>query len=211
MALNKLKLASIRLGASVDIPIRVETDSLSFAAIASISRAAPSRIVTTAPHGILDGWRCAVVDAKGMTEINAASSSHPISDKDLHVVSVVDTTTLDLVGVSSLSFRAHTANTGTLAFYAPKDLTGYTAARMDVKTSADDVDPLITFHTDDGTLEIDTVNGALWLRLLPDTLSTALIEVGEYVTDIEMIRADGVDALCATSPFVVVEEVTTSE
>ena len=126
-------------------------------------------------------------------------------------MSVIDSTTLDMLGVSSLSFRAHTANTGAVAFYAPKDLTDYTAARMDVKTSANDTIALITFHTDDGTLEIDTVNGALWLRLLPDTLSTALVEVGEYVTDIELIRADGVDALCASSPFVVIEEVTTSE
>jgi hypothetical protein len=210
MALNKLKLPTIRLGASVDIPIRVETDALTFAPISSISRAAPARIVTTDPHGVLDGWRCAVVDAKGMTDINAASSRHPISDKDMHVVSVIDSTTLDMLGVSSLAFRAHTADTGAVAFYSPKDLAGYTAARMDVKTSSDDTTALITFHTDDGTLEIDTANSALWLRLLPDTLSTALVGVGEYVTDIELIRADGVDALCLTSPFIVIEEVTTS-
>ena len=90
--LNKLKLPSMRLGSSADIQIRIETDEIVFALIASISRSAPARVVTQAAWAAFDGWRVSVVD-KGMTSIN---------DVRLNSVSVVDATTVDLDGVKQL-------------------------------------------------------------------------------------------------------------
>jgi len=204
MALNKLKLTTIRLGASVDIPIRVETNSLTFAPIASIAKSAPVRVVTTSPHGVPDGWRAAIVDAKGMTELN----SDKVSDSDLMKVTVVDATTLDLDGISSLSFRTHTANTGAVAFYAPKDLSAYTSANMDVKKQVG-AEAVANFNTIDGTLEIDALASAVWVRL--DSSDLSALSAEDYVFDIELTRPDGIDAICsAESVFTVVPEVTTT-
>ncbi len=194
----------VRLGASADIPIRVETSNLTFALIASISKSAPVRIVTTSAHGIPDGWRSAIVDAKGMTELNADT----VSARDLMKVTVVDATTLDLDGISSLSFRAHTANTGAVAFYAPKDLSAYTSANMDVKKQVGG-EVEANFNTTDGTLEIDAPASAVWLRLDSSDLSDLPAE--DYVFDIELTRPDGIDAICsAESVFTVAPEVTTT-
>ncbi len=204
MALNKLKLPTIRIGASVDIPIRVETNSLTFAPIASIAKSAPVRVVTTSPHGVPDGWRAAIVDAKGMTELN----SDKVSDSDLMKVTVVDATTLDLDGISSLSFRTHTANTGAVAFYAPKDLSAYTSANMDVKKQVG-AEAVANFNTIDGTLEIDALASAVWVRL--DSSDLSALSAEDYVFDIELSRPDGIDAICsAESVFTVVPEVTTT-
>ena len=201
MSMNKLKLPSMRLGASADIQIRIETDEIVFALIASISRSAPARVVTQAAHGLLDGWRASVIDAKGMVAINDV---RPTS------VSVVDTTTVDLDGVSSIGMSAHTADSGALKWYAPKDLSDYTGARMDMKRSVGG-DAVLSLHTDDGTLEIDAATSSVWIRLSPTALSTAGVTARDYYFDIELIRPDGVDAICAaTSVVTVLPEITTS-
>lgn len=201
--LSTLKI-EVRLGASADIPIRVETNSLTFAPIASIAKSAPARVVTTASHGIPDGWRASIVDAKGMTELNADT----VSDRDLTKVAVINATTLDLDGISSLNFRTHTANTGAVVFYAPKDLASYTSANMDVKKRVGG-DVVVNFSTTAGTLEIDTATNAVWLRL-SDT-DTVALSPRDYVFDIELTRPTGIDAICAAdSILTVLPQVTTT-
>ena len=201
MSLNKLKLPSMRLGSSADIQIRIETDEIVFALISSISRSAPARVVTQEEHGLLDGWRASVVDSKGMTSINDV---RPTS------VSVVDTTTIDLDGVSTLGMSAHTADSGALKWHAPKDLSDYTGARMDIKRAVG-ATAVLSLHTDDGTLEIDAATSSVWIRLSPTALSTAGVTARDYYFDIELIRPDGVDAICAaTSVVTVLPEITTS-
>ena len=201
MSPNKLNLPSMRLGSSADIQIRIETDEIVFALISSISRSAPARVVTQAAHGLLDGWRVSVIDAKGMVAINDV---RPTS------VSVVDTTTIDLDGVSTLGMSAHTADSGALKWYAPKDLSGYTGARMDIKRAVG-ATAVLSLHTDDGTLEIDAATSSVWIRLSPTALSTAGVTARDYYFDIELIRPDGVDAICAaTSVVTVLPEITTS-
>ena len=201
MTFSRLVLPSIRLGASTDIQIRVETDEVRFAPISSISRSAPTRVVTQEAHGLLDGWRVSVIDAKGMVAINDV---RPTS------VSVVDTTTIDLDGVSTLGMSAHTADSGALKWYAPKDLSGYTGARMDLKRAVG-ATAVLSLHTDDGTLEIDAASSSVWIRLPATALSDAGVPPRDYYFDIELIRADGVDAICAaTSTVTVLPEITTS-
>ena len=201
MALQKLNMQSIRIGASADIQIRIETEEVVFAPISSISRSAPSRVVTQAAHGLLDGWRVSVVDAKGMTSINDV---RPTS------VSIVDTTTVDLDGVSTLGMSAHTADSGALKWHAPKDLSDYTGARMDLKRAVGST-AVLSLHTDDGTLEIDAAASSVWIRLPATALSDAGVPPRDYYFDIELIRADGVDAICAaTSVVTVLPEITTS-
>ncbi|MBP9803313.1 MAG: hypothetical protein KBE22_00210 [Candidatus Accumulibacter sp.] len=202
---DRLKL-SARLGATVDIPVRVETTT-AFAPIASISKGAPARIVTQAAHGMLDGWRTQVVDAAGLTDLNDAPAMR---------VEVVDTTTIELPDISTLGYRAHTAGTGALKFRAPKDLTDYTIGRMDIKARVGGP-VLAALNTTDGTLEIDAANGAVWIHATPTTFaesdSYAALTARQYVFDIELVTAAGdVLAICsADSVLTILPEVTTSE
>lgn len=58
---------TIRRGASAQVPIRIETENLSFAGITAMSQTAPLQI--TAPgHGLSEGWRAWVMNAGGMGE-----------------------------------------------------------------------------------------------------------------------------------------------
>ncbi|MBP8273785.1 MAG: hypothetical protein KAY59_05105 [Acidobacteria bacterium] len=198
LKLSALKL-SARLGATVDIPVRVETTT-AFAPIASISKGAPARIVTQAAHGMLDGWRVQVVDAAGLTDLNDAPAMR---------VEVVDTTTIELPDISTLGYRAHTAGTGALKFLAPFDLTDYTIGRMDIKARVGG--PILAaLNTTDGTLEIDAANSAVWIHVTPTLLDG--LPARTYVFDIELIDGSDVLAICsAESAITILPAVTTSE
>lgn len=202
--LPKINL-SVRKGASVDIPLRLETGTLSFAAISAMAKSAPLRVTATG-HNIPDGWYVAIVDAKGMTELNA-TDSNDIRDNEFHRVTWVDANAVDFDGISSAGFKTYTSG-GYLAFYAPMSLASYTSARMDVKTRVGS-DVILALNTTDGTLEIDDTTSTVWIRLEDDALDA--VSAREYVFDIELVSATAVDAICsAESVFEVLPEVTTS-
>jgi hypothetical protein len=201
--LPKLKLFA-RLGASIDIPIRVETDALKFAPIINMAKTAPLRVTATA-HGIPPGWRAAVIGAGGMTEMNIAWDL--LRPSALLPVSVIDANTVDFDGVCATGFHAYTTG-GVLAFYAPKDLSSYTGARMDIKRKVGGA-VAFSLNTTVGTLEIDVFNSAVWIHLGDSTL--AGVSAREYVFDIELIRPGGVDALCSAESVIDISpEVTTT-
>ena len=195
---------SLRLGATADIPIRVESDELSFAPITAMTKSAPVHIASTG-HGIPDGWRAAVLNAGGMTELNGTWNA--IRDSDFRRLAVIDVNTIAFPGVTSAGFRTYTTG-GELAYYAPKDLSGYTSARMDIKRAVGGT-VLASLNTTDGTIEIDAPNSAVWLHVTPTTLVD--LTAGDYVFDIELIDGTDVLALCsADSVLHLLPEVTTS-
>ncbi len=202
--LQKLKL-SVRKGASANIPLRLETGTLSFAAISAMAKSAPLRV--TAPgHNLPDGWYVAIVDAKGMTELNAADSNS-IRDSEFHRVTWIDADTVDFDGISAANFRTYTSG-GYLAFYAPMSLASYTSARMDIKTRVGG-DVILALNTTGGTLEIDAATSTVWIRL--DDTSLDAVAARDYVFDLELVSASAVDAICsADSVLEVLPEVTTS-
>lgn len=194
-----------RLGASADIALRLETSNLRFAAITGMAKTAPLR-VTAPAHGIFDQWHVAVVDAKGMTQLNAADSN-AIRDSEFHQVTFVDANTIDFNGVSSAGFSTYTSG-GHLAYYAPLDLSGYTSARMDIKRAVGGAIEL-SLKTTNGMLAIDAATSTVWIHLSAADISSLVAR--DYVFDIELIRAGGIDAICsAESVFSVLPEVTTS-
>lgn len=204
MKLPKLKL-SVRKGASADIPLRIETGTLSFAAISAMSKSAPLRVTATG-HNIPDGWYVAIVDAQGMDELNAADSND-ISDSEFHRVTWIDGNTVDFDGISSAGFKTYTSG-GYLAFYAPMSLSSYTSARMDIKTRVGG-DVILALNTTDATLEIDAATSTVWISLEDDSLDA--VPARDYVFDIELVHATAVDAICsAESVLTVLPEVTTS-
>lgn len=194
-----------RIGASTDAAIRLETSELRFIAITGMAKTAPLR-VTAPSHGIPDLWYVAVIDARGMTEMNAADSNK-IRDSEFHQITVIDANTVDFLDISSASFSAYTGG-GYLAFYVPMDLSGYTSARMDVKRRVGG-DVELALNTTDGTLDIEAASNTVWIRL--DDTDLAALPAREHVFDIELISATAVDAICsADSVFEVLPEVTTS-
>ena len=195
---------SLRLGATADIPIRVESDELTFAPITAMTKSAPVHIASTG-HGIPDGWRAAVLNAGGMTELNGTWNA--IRDSDFRRLAVIDANTIAFPGVTSAGFRTYTSG-GELAYYAPKDLSGYTAARMDIKRAVGGA-VLASLSTTDGTIEIYAANSAVWLHVTPTTLVD--LTASDYVFDIELIDGTDVLALCsADSVLHLLPEVTTS-
>jgi len=204
--MNKLTI-SIRRGSTVALPIRVESSVLSYAQITTIANTAPVRITATA-HGLPDGWRAAVMNAKGITQLNAAWN--PPKDSELRTIVVVDADMVEINDYNAAGLKAHTAGTGQLAYYAPHDLMPYEGARMNVKAKVGG-EPLAIYTTTDGTLELDNATKAVWLKL-SDT-ETMLLAAKNYVFDIELLRTGGgVEAICtADSVLTVLPEVTTTE
>lgn len=197
---------SARKGTTLDIPIRIESDVVGYVQITGMSNSAPLR-VTTPSHGIPDGWRVGIMNAGGMTELNA-ENFEGVSEDDLRRISVVDANHIDFPGVNSTAFSTYTSG-GQLVFYKPKDLSVYANARMDVKDRVGG-NTLVTFNVLNDGLRLDNPNSALWLHIEPVDLSS--INVGNKVFDVEMVRNTGeVDALCsADSVFEVLPEITTS-
>ena len=203
-SLPKLKL-SVRLGASSDIALRIETSDLRFVAITGMAKTAPMR-VTAPSHGIPDLWQVSVIDSRGMTEMNA-DDANKLRDADFNEVTVIDANTVDFTRVSSASFKTYTGG-GYLVYYVPLDLSGYTAARMDIKRRVGG-DVELALSTAAGTLEIDAAAYTLWIRL--DESDIAALSAREYVFDIELVSPTAIDAVCsADSVFEVLPEVTTS-
>lgn len=201
--LPKLKLFA-RIGASADIPIRVESSVLQFAQITAMARTAPLR-VTAPDHGIPHGWRAAVVGAVGMTDMNVAWDE--LRPSVMRQVSVIDANTVDFDGVCATGFGTYKSG-GVIAFYQPKSLSDYTGARMDIKRNVAG-STMATLSTDDGTIEIDVPHNSVWLHVHPGSFLS--IAPSDYVFDIELISAGNVIALCsADSTISILPEVTTS-
>lgn len=200
--MQKLNL-TIRRGATVNIPIRLESDTLQSTAITAITKSTPVSITATG-HGLPDQWRSCVVCAGGMTEINA---EYPPFDADLQRTTVVDANTVQFNRVSSACYTTYTSG-GSLVSYAPLDLSSFTSARLEVKNRVGGTQ-LALWTTTDGTLEIDNIAKALWVRLTA-AQSTAL-SFTKGVFDIELVTAAGaVTAVCrADSVLTMLDEVTT--
>lgn len=201
--MQKLDL-EIRRGATIALPIRLESEELQSVPVTAISRSAPVRI--TAPgHALSDKWRAAVVCAGGMSEINA--ENYPPRDSELRQVTRIDNDVVEFNKVSSACFRAYSSG-GYLVSYAPYDLSLYDGARMEVKNRVGGTQ-LALFTTADGTLELDEALGCVWLKISAG--DSAALTFSSGVFDIELYNDDSkVTAVCsAESTFTVLPEVTT--
>lgn len=194
-----------RKGASADIALRIETSVKKFVAISAMTNTAPMQVTATA-HNVPDQWAVAIIDATGLTELNAVDPND-IQDDEFHEVTVIDADTLEFNGISAASFGVY-ATAGHIVYFLPLDLSVYTGARMDIKRKVGGAVEL-ALDTASGTLDIDAPTNTLFIRL--DATALDALSVREYVFDIELIRSSGVDAICsAESVFEVLPEITTS-
>lgn len=186
------------------LPIRLEAPRLTYVTITGVAQSAPVRI--TAPgHGLPEGWRAAVMNVAGMSELNAAGN--PPQYDEMFPVTRVDADTIEFNEINAAGFRPYLSG-GQLVFFAPLDLSGFTQARMKVKNKVGGAE-LASFSTNDGTLTIDNANGCVWLHLTE--AQTLALTFKRGVFDIELVDGAGeVTPVCsAESVFEMLPEVTT--
>ena len=184
--------------------VRWETEPLIYKPITAISKAAPVAI-TAVGHGMVDGWRAAIVSAGGMRQINA--KNWPLRLTDFHKITKTGDDTLTFNDTSSLGYTAYTSG-GSLVYYTPSNLSGY-AARMMVRATADAADPaLVSLASPSGGIVID--NAAKTITITIAATVTAAYTFDEGVYDLELVSGDAtpvVTLLLAGNVFVT-DEVT---
>jgi len=98
--------------------------------ITAITQAAPV-VVTAASHGLVNGWRAAVVSAGGMVALN--SQNYPPKTSDLKLITVVDANNVQFDDINSADFVAYTSG-GFLISRQAVSLAGATAT-MNIRTA----------------------------------------------------------------------------
>jgi len=176
---------TIRQGSTFTLPIMWERDRLIYNPITAIANTAPV-LITSAGHGIPDGWPVAVVCAKGLTELNA--TDNPPREADFRPAAVVSDSQIEFNKVSSACFKPYTSG-GFLAYYQPADLAAIADVRMQIKTKiGGDVLHSMTLAAGDFTLDMlrKRIAGVI------DATTTAAFVFKKGVYDIEVEDVDGV-------------------
>jgi hypothetical protein len=183
--------------------LRWETEPLVYKAITAITKAAPVAITSTS-HGLVDGWRAAVVSAGGMRQINA--KNWPLRTTDFHKITKTGDNGITLNDVNSLSYTTYTSG-GSLVYYTPTTLTGYTA-RMQIRATADSTTVLESLTSAAGDIVIS--DAAKTITITISAADTAAYDFDEGVYDFEMVSSDGTPVVTQllTGNVYVVDEVT---
>ena len=193
----------IRRGATFVLPVRWETEPWLYAAIASISQTAPASI-TSAAHTIPDGWNVAVVDAKGLTQLNA--KNNPPKASDMRRATVVSSTVVQFNEISAAAFGKHTPSTGYLAWMTPHSLNGYTA-RMQIKDRVGGTVLLSLTSAVDGGITLDDTGKVIEITITAEQAESITWTSGVY--DMELVSAGGVVTALLEGAVAVGTEVTT--
>lgn len=198
---QKLNLV-IRQGETFQRVIRWERLPFIYVPITAILNDAPVQITAPA-HGLVTGWRTALINVEGMTEINAKHD--PPRASDFHQVTVVDPDTITLNDISAADFTTY-ASGGYLKFYTPVDLAGYQAA-MEIKDRIGGT-ILATISTGlDGRITIDNNNHTISINIA--AVDTAAFDWTRGVYDLEMTAPSQVVTTIYSGQVRVTQEVTT--
>lgn len=181
--------------------VRWESPTRTVKAITGITRATPA-VVTAVAHGVPDGWRVAVVAAGGMTQINARAYPPRGSEFTPATVQGVDTLALD--AVSSAGFDAYTSG-GSLVYYAPQSLSGYTA-RLTIRNRVGGTE-LAALTTENAGVVLDNVNKAITITIPAADTAAYTWVTGVY--DLELVSGAGVVTTLMRGNVAVTQEVTT--
>jgi hypothetical protein len=176
-------------GASLQLPVRWESDTIEYRAISAISKSAPV-VITSTGHGIPNGWWVTVTSVKGMTQINTRNT--PPRDADYQQATVVDNNTVVLNKINSLEYSTYTSG-GVIQFNAPVDLTGF-SARMAIRARRGDTDVIDMITSTDPRLGdtgivIDTLDKIINLKLAATVTDDYTFKSAVY--DLEMVSSGG--------------------
>lgn len=181
--------------------IRWEAPPIVYAAISNISQGAPA-VITANAHGMPDGWRCAVVSAKGMKEINATNT--PLRDSDYKMGSVPNANTVMLNAVNSSEFKPYTSG-GYVQYNSPVDMTGFTA-RLAIKDKVGGT-VLKSLTTENAGIAIDNTKKTITLTI--SATETAAFTWTKGVYELEMVSPLGVVTALLVGVVTLLKEITT--
>lgn len=198
---TKQKL-TIERGRTYRLPVQWESELFAYSAISAITAAAPCRVTTTDPHGIPDGWRVAVVSARGMTEINA--SDNPPVDADYRRATLLSANQIEFNRLNAADFSPYTSG-GYLQYRVPVDLTGF-SARMTIRDKVGGLE-LLSLTTENGRILIDNTKKTVTLLLTASDTSALTWKSGVF--DLEMVSSTGEVTALMVGSVAVLQEVTT--
>ena len=179
---------------------RWETAPVVYKAISAITKSAPVSITASA-HGLVSGWRAAVVSVGGMTEINALNAGK--KNSDYHKVTVVDVNTITINDINSSEFTSYTSG-GYLQYNTPVDLTGY-SARMKIRDRVGGTE--LASFTSPTDILINTTTKTIQLQI--EAAVTAAYTWSTGVYDLEMVDGSGRVFRLAGGKITLEKEVTT--
>lgn len=178
--MKKLDL-TIRQGATFKLPVMWETSTLVYKPISAIAQDAPVLVTTSESHGAPDGWMCAVMNAKGMTELNAANN--PPKDNEFRPITLVDATNLEFNAVNAAGFRPYTSG-GQLVYYLPGDLSTLVDVRMQIRSKVGGT-VLAAFTLTDGDFELDFTRKRIVLTIPAADTAAFTFKSGVYDLEVE--------------------------
>lgn len=181
---------SVAQGHTYSTVLRWESDPKVRKAITAITALTGSAKLEVPGHGLLDGWRCAVTSAQGMTEMNAVNPNS-IRGSEYHTATRIDADNIELNDVNATGFKAHTPNTGFIQYNTPVSLTGITG-RIRLKTKKGGTVIASNLVADAPNNILDLVIDATAHTIMITFPSTATTELagkdGWY--DVEMVSSD---------------------
>lgn len=175
------------------------SDVMVWKAIQSISKGGPCVIGCTG-HGMVAGQPFWVAGASGMSQINRDPAS-----EEPYFATIDSANAVSINDLSSWDFGTHLANTGSIVYPTPRDLTGYTARAM-FRTSVGAEDPPLISLTSPADIVIDNVAKTIELKIA--NAVTEALEVLSMYYDLEMVSAGGIVTPIARGNVAVVREAT---
>ena len=187
-------------GATFTKVLRWESSTIVYKPITGITKAAPP-VVTAVGHGVPDGWRVAITNVAGMTELNAANN--PPKNSQYIKSKLLSSDTVSLPAIDASGYSTYTSG-GVLRYNQPIDLAGYTA-RVHFRDSVSAATILLALTTENGGILLDNVLKTITMTV--SATNTALITWTAAVYDgLEMVSAGGVVARILKGTVAVDEE-----
>lgn len=177
----KIENLTLQQGDTQPLVVYCEVEPIVYKAITAIEATAPVRI--TAPgHGLVTGWRCAVTNVKGMTEINGEANS--LKAGDYHRATILDANTIEFNDVNGAGFKPYTSG-GFVQYNTPRDLTGC-AGRLQIRNKKGGGTVLFSMTTENGMIAIDPATSSVTLYFDAISFETVTWRKGYY--DLELYK-----------------------
>lgn len=168
-------------GSTFSEVLRWESYEKSYANITGISKAAPA-VITVAAATLPVGWRIKVSGVVGMKEINT-DDYHIVTENTLSAISI------NLLNTSNYSTYV---SGGTIEYFTPKSLSGYTA-QMQIREKITSVDPILELTTENGGILIN--DGLKTITITMTAEQTRLLSFKTAVYSLELIKGVTITSL----------------
>jgi len=189
-------------GSTFSRVLRWESLPFVYTPITAITKAAPA-VVTAAGHGLVTGWRAAILSAGGMRQINAKNA--PPTARDFHKVTFVSSSQVNFNDIDSSEFTTYTSG-GVLCSYTPVSLSGF-SARMKIRATASDTTVLASLVSPT-EIVLDDTNHTITITIPAADTAAYTFSAGVY--DLELVSGAVVPVVTKllSGNIVVADEVT---